>query len=732
MHGKLLKALSAAVMVLALAFPYLLALDKISESDTFWHLKTGEWIIAHGAVPRVDPFSATVSGKPWLDWEWLFQAGIYVVYSFGGFKALVVAKAVIVFLTGLVLFLACRQNGAGVSLAALLVMAALVAARERLEVRPDVVMLLFAALTIMLLEAARRGKPSLLFWLPVLQLIWVNVHGSFLLGMVLTGIYTVALGSEFAVRKEWRYVLLVMGALLLSCAACFVNPFGVQLVRHAIEQTRPSSPSGTIGEWQPTRLLLLTEPNWALRVFWWLFWLNPLVLVAELAIKRRKFLWAHALVVTAMSVLALRANRFTALYAVVTVPVLAHSLTVLREKFAGKERSDWGEVTAGILAGATAIFLIAVVVTNRWAEAEDRSPNFGLGVDESVVPVRALALLAKLPPGLNLFNTFLSGGPLIWMDYPHWQPFCDGRANLYGRDFVDQYRKAMYDPAEWDKWMQERSVTVAYLQYGTADDRTLLEHLVKSHMWDMLYFDHAACIFVHQSSWALLRADRQLADFKSVRVTDEKAVLAYTHRLADETVGADSYGRARITTTVGNFLMAIGAVDTARALFEDAIAVNPRPSQAWMNLAIIRLDEGRKQQAMNLTDHLLAINPRFFYARLLQAQIKATDNDLEGAEAEAEAVLQEQPHSAQAWLLRAQLAARQGDRPTAIRAIQRTIAEQVEDPRLYQFLGQLLAAEGRTNEAAAAYEKCLQLWNGPANEREPIEAELAKLRGVAK
>src|ERR1051326_1445667 len=65
MHGKLLKSLTAVVVVLALAFPFLLALEKISESDTFWHLKTGEWIIAHGAIPHVDPFSATVNGKQW-------------------------------------------------------------------------------------------------------------------------------------------------------------------------------------------------------------------------------------------------------------------------------------------------------------------------------------------------------------------------------------------------------------------------------------------------------------------------------------------------------------------------------------------------------------------------------------------------------------------------------------------------------------------------------------------
>ena len=731
MHGKLLKVLFAAVVVSALAFPFLLALEKVSEADTFWHLKTGEWILSHGTIPRTDPFSATVYGKPWFDWEWLFQAAIYSVYAWGGFKALVVAKAAVVSLTGLVIFQTCRRNGAGSPLAALLVMATFVAARERLEVRPDVMMLFFAAVTGSLLEAARRGKLLWLWGLPLVLVLWVNMNASFPLGIAVAGIYGLVHGTELALRKEWRCVLLIATTLLLACAACLVNPFGVELVRHAIEQIRGSSQLGAIGEWQPTRLRLLTEPNWALTVFWWLFWLNPAVLIVALAIKRREFLWSHALVVAGMSVLAWRCNRFTALYAIVTAPILAHGLAVIRAKTAGKEHSDWGEATARVVAGITAAWLIFVVVTNRWAVAENRPPKFGVGVDGSVVPLRALSMMAKLPSGLNVFNTFLSGGPLLWEAYPQWRPFCDGRAELYGRDFADRYRRAMSDPTDWEAWMRERSVSVAYLQYGTANDRALLQYMVKSHVWDLLYFDHAACIFVHQSSWAKLRADKHLTDFKPVRVTDTNAVLAYAHSLADETGAGNSYRRARVVATVGNFLMAIGAVDTAAALFQDAVAINPRPSEAWMNLAVINLDEGKPTRALEFTEKLLAMNPRYFYARLLQAQIKANNGDLDGAVADADIVASDQPHSAQAWLLRAQLAARQGDRPAAIRAIQRTIAEDVEDAHLYLFLGELLVAEGRTNEAVAAYKNCLQLWNGPPKARAQIEAELVKLRPAA-
>jgi len=98
--------------------------------------------------------------------------------------------------------------------------------------------------------------------------------------------YGLVQGIEFALRKEWRCLGLIVGALALACAACLVNPFGIRLVQHAIEQTRSSSPSGAIGEWQPTRELLVTRNQLgAAGVLVVSFWLNPAVLVAVLAIK---------------------------------------------------------------------------------------------------------------------------------------------------------------------------------------------------------------------------------------------------------------------------------------------------------------------------------------------------------------------------------------------------------------------------------------------------------------
>ena len=686
-----------------MAFAFLLALEKVHESDSLWHLKTGEWILAHGAVPRADFFSSTLAGKSWLDWEWLFQSAMYVVYAMGGFNALVIAKAVLVALTAGLVLITCRDYG----VAPLVTMLAFVVARDRLEVRPDVALLFFAAASVAILEAARAGNARWLVALPVVQLVWVNTHPSFPLGICIVGVYVLGdlvgrVTSRGAGDRPLRSAGLQPLVLFLAIAACLVNPYGLELLRHALTQTRGTGPAGVIGEWQPTRQLLLSEPNWSLRVFWWLFWLTPVALAGRLVIERGKFPWAHALVLAGMSVLALRANRFTAVYAIVAAPILASALSVFF-----KDRLRIVLASASI---AVAGFLIWVVAANRWAMAENRAARFGVGLDEQTVPMRALAELKKLPAGSELFNTFLSGGPLIW---DGWRAFADGRANLYGREFVDRYREAMRDPAKWDAWMRERNVSVVFLQYGTGDDAVLLQHLAQSDEWSMHYFDHAACIFTRGGSvWP-----------------DADALCQRARDAADAAARTDKYAWGRAVATMGNFLMVCGKTDAAARLFDDAIAVNPRVSEAWMNLGVIERNHGNFDRALELVDRLLVRNPYYYQARLMRAEIEAARGDVDAAVSEVEGVLKRAPHSAQAWFVRAQLAARQGDRAAAIAALRRVVAEQAEDQTVYWFLARLLAGDGRREEAIAAYENCLRVWVDAPEKRGQVESELQRLRG---
>jgi tetratricopeptide (TPR) repeat protein len=720
--------LTTAILLLTLLVGFLLGFQQIAESDSFWHLKTGEWIAQHHEVPRVDPFVPAAESRPWLDWEWLFQLGAHLVYVAGGFTGLVTVKALVVALTALVIMVACRRAGAEPWLSAAVVLAALMAARPRMEMRPDVLMFLFAAIMVLVLELARTGERKWLWVIPIVQVAWVNIHPSFPLGICLVGAWFFGGGVGLLVGRltgkadaqsgeAQRGLVLKLGlATAATALAMVVNPYGLALVKHAIEQLHGSGPIGVIGEWQPTREVLLTESDWALRIFWCLWWLTPFALVGRLAVERGRFPWTHVVVVIGLSILGLRAQRFTALYALVTAPILAGALGVVGNWFAVRFLRG----VAGTLAWAgrglvavTACVMVWWIVSDRWAMAENRPARFGAGVDDLTVPVRAVDALQRLPSGAGLFNTYVSGGYLIWRLYPDWMveqrwAFADSRANMFGRDYLDHYLRAMRDPRRWEEWMREKDVSVVFMQYGTADDRVLLEHLAKSQEWHLAYFDHAACVYVRQATWDAWKADGQrLPD--SVSLGDEKAVLLYAHQVADQESGDDKYNRGRILTTIGNFLMASGRAKTAQPLFEEAVQFSPRISEAWMNQAVYQLENGHWNEAMQLTTQLLLRNPRYYMAWLMQAQIRMHMRDVDGALTSVRRALALAPRSAQALVVRAQVAVVQGEERRAIEFLRKAVAEGADDAGVYWFLGRLLAKQGRAQEAVEAYQNSIRL-----------------------
>ncbi len=738
--------LAAVALWMVLTASFMLGFQKIAESDTFWHLKTGEWITQHRTIPRADPFVSAGEPQAWMDWEWLFQVGAYLVYAASGFTGLVTVKAVMVAGVALVLMAACRQSGAGVWLSAFTVLTAMAAARDRLELRPDTMMFLFAAVMVLTLEQGRRGRHLWLAGAPIVQVLWVNSHPSFPLGVCLAGAYFTGEIIQTVIRRAGRKEVTIertriwawmTGTTVVVALMSLVNPYGMHLIHHVIEQMQPSGPVGVIGEWQPTREALLTEPNLALTLFWFMWWLTPVAMLGRWAVEGHRFPWAHVVVGAGLALLGLRAQRFTALYALVSAPILAGALGVIGS-WMGDRLSAITRVffnRAGrVVTVAAAGLLIWATVSDRWAWSENRPARFGAGVDELTVPVRAVDALMRLPAGAGLFNTYLSGGYLIWRLYPDWEvanrwAFADSRANLFGRDYLDHYLSAMRNPSKWESWMRDKNVSVIFMQYGTADDTVLMQYLATSEDWRLYYFDHAACVYVRASSWQTwLDAGRMPELVAPVAIGDRPTVESYAHTLADQ-LARTPHERGRILATIGNFLLVSGATDTALALFDAALEVNPRISEAWMNKAVVALQRGKWNDAMTLTDQLLTHNARYYPAWLMQAQIRMNLGDFDRARRSAERALEIAPRSAQSHVVRAQIAVVENQPAVAIAHLQRAVAEKAGDADVHWFLARLLAREGRKHEAILAYRDVLRLWVGTADQRARIEGELLQLTG---
>ncbi len=185
-------ALFAAVLLPAAC----LALGGISSPDTWWHLAAGEWILEHGEIPRTDPFTYASAEAEWIDLHWGFQLALRGLQGDAGLPGVVVARAASVAATlGLLLFRFGR--GAGLHAAAPCVLLLAVAGNHRWLARPDVVShALLVGMLVLLVDPRKRR----VWWILPLQLLWVNLQGTFVLGIAMVASF---LAGELLLRVGW-------------------------------------------------------------------------------------------------------------------------------------------------------------------------------------------------------------------------------------------------------------------------------------------------------------------------------------------------------------------------------------------------------------------------------------------------------------------------------------------------------------------------------------------------
>ncbi len=390
--------LLAALLVMAWFSP------EVGDSDTWWHLKTGQFLLARHALPVPDPFAfTTYTGKPAyageeavrrfnLTHEWLAQILLYLVWRATGFAGLVLFRALLLAaFCGVVGWIAWFRSG-GFYRSVAAAVAAASASHFFATDRPYLLTFLFLAVTVALLEARR-------YWfLPPLFLVWANLHGGFFAGWLVLAAY----GAD-SLYQRWRGrpapgergLWIAAGlAVLLSG----VNPNGFRVLS-IMFYYRHSPMQSTLWEWQ--------YPNpWPPSPF-------SVLLVAAGALllwKRRQVRPVDWLLYLGFGALSVMAVRNTILVALVGPLMLA---TYWPWKKALPPAAEW-LAAAALLAGN--LLLIAGGHAFQLRAADWKYPSGA-----------ADFLLAHHIPG-PLFNTYELGGYLIWRLWPAQKVFIDGRA----------------------------------------------------------------------------------------------------------------------------------------------------------------------------------------------------------------------------------------------------------------------------------------------------------------
>lgn len=424
--------LAAALLLIALR-PLL---TPIPPHDFWWHVATGRLTVAQGAVPTVDSFSYTRAGLPFYNQGWLAQVVMYGLYEFGGLALILIVQSfVIVLAYGLLLRLCVVRTGRLRLCVALLLLTTLPLSFDNWNVRPQSYAFpLFVGFLVVLTEY-RLGRRDRLWLLPLLMVVWVNVHGTFVLGLGLMGVMFVGEVLRLFVRRGAegpRSPVLSRGFVawgVLTGLAVLLNPRGVGVIWYVRNLLGSNAVTTLVTEWAPPTI---HEAGGAI------FFLFLICFAVVLVYARHRPDGTDMLICGVFLWMALGAVRNVVWFGFVATPLLA----VQAASFFAQPRSP--RSFAGVPAlNALLIGLLGflLVIGLPWVKPLVLPPSVGALVSDDT-PSIALVSVIRQQPGRpsHLFHAMGYGSYLIWA-VPEQKVFIDPRIELYPyeqwRDYIN-------------------------------------------------------------------------------------------------------------------------------------------------------------------------------------------------------------------------------------------------------------------------------------------------------
>jgi hypothetical protein len=448
----------------------------IVDPDLWWHIKNGQNILKTHSWPTTDPYSFTIQGTPWLAYEWLGDVTIGFVARFGlqALDTLLIALGCgIVLAVFYYAALRARNAKAGFVSAALLCSLACVS----FNLRPQMFGYLFLVLVLIVLEKFRQGHESALYFLPPLFLIWVNTHGSWIVGFgvllvtIVSGIFEFRIGS--VETPQWttkQRVQLELG-LLASLAMLAMTPYGVELAAFPFEvASKHPLQVASVMEWQPMPF------NVSIGKLFLAFLVAAALLQILYHFTFRLGEWLLVLGGAAMACLHV---RFLLLFVPFFAPLFA---IMLARWIPVYDRKKDKFLLNGFLMAAIAVAILWYFPSR---------PALQRIVDRSF-PTRAVNYLRNHPAEGRFYNTYGAGGYLIWA-LPEQRVFIDGRSEPYESSGVlaDYLQVADLKPAAFSV-LDSYGIGTCLLQ----QDEPLAIVLAHHPDWRKVYMDDANVIFV--------------------------------------------------------------------------------------------------------------------------------------------------------------------------------------------------------------------------------------------
>ena len=458
--------LSIALLIL-LSLALLLPL---SPQDYWWYLRLGQDVVRSGSVPAVDTYSFTQAGSPFFYQSWLAALVFWKTYQAGGILLTFFLRVVVVAVTYTLLWSLIRNTGAGPRLASLLIILAALAGSSNWSFRPQLFIYPIFVLVLFILAKWTQGEKRGLWLLPILSMLWVNLHGSFPLLFVL-GAFAFLFG-----KGDKKQLVLVSG---ISVITLFINPHGVYVLGYVKDML--SAPSNQLFsvEWMP-----MVNRGWQANLFF--FWLLIFAPLAATSPRKLTLLeWAYFIFFGWLALLGVRYVIWSIFFMVIlTASLLAEWGARYIDRPVENEKPVIN-IFAACLLLLIPFSLLPGIRDSWWPDAPRAY--------DSANPVKAVEWLAERPDLEGpLWSDFSFSSYLIFA-LPSRPVWIDTRFELYPPEQWEKYVAIANASPQWENLLNEENIQLVML--STDGEPLLISAMKDSSQWCEQYHDEDSIIF---------------------------------------------------------------------------------------------------------------------------------------------------------------------------------------------------------------------------------------------
>jgi hypothetical protein len=486
----LVPPLSAFVFLVHPILSFIRPAEQLQDPGTGWHLATGRYILTTRAIPHQDLFSFTAIGHAWIPYSWLFEVAGALLERLGGLPLFATACMLVVAFVPVLLYRRMVRMGAAIIPALLMTLLAYLILTSHALARPHIVTYLLFAFFLERMDdvhAGRRAARSL--WvLPPLTVLWCNVHGGFMVGLMLAAIFAAVAGVRALLThdpRERRETFTFIALLVAMGLATLVNPNGLGL-HHDILRFLALKTGVYFDEWRSPDFQAANAPIL-------LFEILALMTFLVAARARKPLAWVEVALLVFFLHEGLRALRQISLFAIVAAPIVAREISVPLDTRWPSFAARWRAIAAEQAALRSPLLYVPALTAVFVALVFAGVSRFPRTLDDLQLTRGAAAFIAGHKERFaRPFNTENLGGSLIYRFWPDVRVFVDDRIDVYGDRFVaDDYLTVLLAQQGWRDVLARYDVDAAVVTAATPC-ATLLRG---SPEWELAFEDEQNLIF---------------------------------------------------------------------------------------------------------------------------------------------------------------------------------------------------------------------------------------------